>query len=122
TFTVTLDGGEPSEFSGYSVEVANSRAFGGGMFIAPNAELDDGVFDVVTISDAGKLRHLKALPKVFKGTHLENEEVTEHRAATVKIRADRKFAVYADGEYLADLPATLSVLPGALRVIAPPGP
>ena len=121
-FTIVLDEGEPIEFEGYSVAAGNSRAFGGGMFIAPHAELDDGKLDVVTVSEVGKLRYLKGLPKAFKGTHLENDEVTERRAATVEIRADRDFAVYADGEHLTDLPATLRVLPAALRVIAPPGP
>jgi YegS/Rv2252/BmrU family lipid kinase len=119
-FTVVLDGGEPIEFKGYSVAVGNSRAFGGGMFIAPHAELDDGLLDVITISDVSKLRYARGIPKVFKGTHLHNEEVMERRAATVEIRADRYFEVYADGEHLSDLPATLSTLKRALRVIAPP--
>jgi YegS/Rv2252/BmrU family lipid kinase len=121
-FTVILDGGEPIEFEGYSVAAGNSRAFGGGMFVAPHAELDDGKLDVITVSDVSKLRYAKGLPKAFKGTHLANDEVTELRAGRVEIRADRDFAVYADGEHLTDLPATLTVLPGALRVIAPPGP
>jgi YegS/Rv2252/BmrU family lipid kinase len=121
-FTVVLGGGEPIEFEGYSVAAGNSRAFGGGMFVAPHAELDDGELDVITVRDVSKLRYAKGLPKAFKGTHLANEEVDEFRAATVEIRADRDFAVYADGEHLTDLPATLSVLPRALEVIAPPGP
>jgi YegS/Rv2252/BmrU family lipid kinase len=121
-FTLVLDDGEPIEYDGYSVAAGNSRAFGGGMFVAPHAELDDGKLDVVTVSDVSKLRYAKGLPKVFKGTHLENDEVTELRAAKVEIQASRDFAVYADGEHLTDLPATLSVLPRALRVIAPPGP
>jgi YegS/Rv2252/BmrU family lipid kinase len=122
TFTITLDDADPIEYQGYSVAAANSRAFGGGMFVAPHAELDDGQLDVITVSDVSKLRYARGLPKAFKGTHLQNEEVSELRAATVEIRADRPFAVYADGEHLTDLPATLSVLPRALRVIAPPGP
>jgi YegS/Rv2252/BmrU family lipid kinase len=122
TFTVVIDGGEPIVFQGYSVAVGNSRAFGGGMFIAPHADLDDGMLDVITIADVGKLRYLRGIPSVFKGTHIKKEEVGEARAATVEIRADREFAVYADGEHLTDLPATLSTLPGALRVIAPPKP
>jgi YegS/Rv2252/BmrU family lipid kinase len=121
SFTLVLDGGEPISYRGYSVAAGNSRAFGGGMFIAPHAELDDGMLDVVTVSDVSKLRYARGLPKAFKGTHLENEEVTERRAATVEIRADRDFAVYADGEHLTDLPATLGVLRQALGVIAPPG-
>jgi YegS/Rv2252/BmrU family lipid kinase len=122
TFTVTLDDGEPIEFEGYSVAAGNSRAFGGGMFVAPHAELDDGQLDVITVSDVSKLRYVRGLPKAFKGTHLANPEVDERRASTVEIRADRDFAVYADGEHITDLPASLSVLPGALRVIARPGP
>jgi YegS/Rv2252/BmrU family lipid kinase len=121
-FRVVLDGGEPFEFDGYSVAVGNSQAFGGGMFIAPHAELDDGLLDVITISQVSKLRYIKGLPKVFKGEHIANEEVSEMRGATVEISADRDFAVYADGEHLTDLPATLRTLTRALRVIAPPRP
>jgi YegS/Rv2252/BmrU family lipid kinase len=121
-FRVVLDDRDPIEFKGYSVAVANSRAFGGGMFIAPHAELDDGLLDVITISDVSKLRYVRGLPKVFKGEHIHNEEVTELRAGTVEISADRDFAVYADGEHLTDLPATLRTLTHALRVIAPPKP
>ena len=121
-FTILLDRGKPIEFDGYSVAAGNSRAFGGGMFVAPNAELDDGKLDVITVSDVSKLRYIRGLPKAFKGTHLANDEVDERKAGAVEIRADRKFAVYADGEHLTDLPAALSVLPRALRVIAPPGP
>ena len=117
-FELALDG-DPRSFSGYSVAAANSKAFGGGMFIAPDAELDDGKLDVVWVSDVAKLRYLANLPKVFKGRHVENEEVTVLRAAEVSISADRPFAVYADGDPLADLPATIRVLPRALNVIAP---
>jgi len=120
-FTVITDG-ESREFSGYTVAAANNRAYGGGMFLAPHAELDDGRLDVVMTGDVGKMRFLANLPKVFKGTHVENDEVTVLRAAEVEIRADRPFAVYADGDHLADLPARLTVLHRALGVIAPPTP
>ena len=121
TFNVTIDG-EATECFGYSVAVANSRAYGGGMFVAPHAELDDGLFDVVLTAHTGKLRFLKGLPEVFKGTQIENEEITVLRGAEVEVSADEDFAVYADGEHLTDLPAKLSVLPRALKVIAAAGP
>jgi YegS/Rv2252/BmrU family lipid kinase len=117
-FELDLDG-HAHRFTGYSVAAANSKAFGGGMFIAPNAELDDGKLDVVWVSDVSKLRYLANLPKVFKGRHVDNDEVTIVRAAEVTISADRPFAVYADGDHLADLPATIRLLPRALNVIAP---
>jgi YegS/Rv2252/BmrU family lipid kinase len=117
-FTLVLDG-ERREFTGYSVGAANSKAFGGGMFLAPDAELDDGLLDVVYVTQVGKLRYLRGLPKVFSGRHVENEEVTVVRAAEVEISADRPFEVYADGDHIADLPATVRVLPRALNVIVP---
>jgi YegS/Rv2252/BmrU family lipid kinase len=121
TFTVTVDG-ERTDCFGYSVAVANSRAYGGGMFVAPNAELDDGLLDVVLTAHTGKFQFLKGLPQVFKGTQIDNEEITTLRGAEVEVSADEDFAIYADGEHLADLPAKLRVLPRALKVIAPPGP
>jgi YegS/Rv2252/BmrU family lipid kinase len=107
-------------FTGYSVSVANSRAFGGGMYIAPEAELDDGEFDIVAVGEVGKLRFVGNLPKVFKGTHVEEDEVRVFRAPEVEVRASRPFPVYADGEHLTDLPAALRVLPRALSVLVPP--
>lgn len=120
-FSVRLDGDPAVSFEGYSVQVANSRAFGGGFFIAPNAELDDGLFDVVTVGHSSKLEFLRGMPKAKKGKHLDREQVKVLRAAEVEVTADRDFAVYADGEHLADLPAKLRVLRRALTVIAPPG-
>jgi YegS/Rv2252/BmrU family lipid kinase len=121
TFTVTVDG-ERTECFGYSVAVANSRAYGGGMFVAPNAELDDGLLDVVLTAHSGKLQFLKSLPQVFKGTQIDNDEITLLRGAEVEVTADEDFAIYADGEHLTDLPAKLRLLPRALKVIAPAGP
>lgn len=118
-FTIRV-GEERMRFSGYSVSVANSRAFGGGMFIAPDAELDDGEFDIVTVGEVGKLRFVGNLPKVFKGTHVNEDEVRVFRAARLELTASRPFPVYADGEHLTDLPASLRVLPGALSVLVPP--
>jgi YegS/Rv2252/BmrU family lipid kinase len=119
-FEVTLDG-KRRAFTGFAVAAANSRAYGGGMFLAPDAELDDGRLDVVTTGDASKLHCLANLPKVFSGRHVEDEVVSVVRASEVEITADRQFAVYADGDHLADLPARIRLLPRALDVIARPG-
>ena len=99
---------------------ANSSAYGGGMLLAPDASLDDGQFDIVLVGEVGKFRYLSNLPKVFKGTHVDNDEVRVLRAARLELSASRPFAVYADGEHLTDLPASLRVLPQALSVVAPP--
>jgi len=117
-FTIRIDE-ERIRISGYSVSVANSKAYGGGMFIAPDAELDDGQFDIVAVGDAGKLRFVANLPKVFKGTHIEEEQVRVFRASHLELSASKPFPVYADGEHLTELPTTLKVLPRALDVLVP---
>ncbi|MDX6615823.1 MAG: hypothetical protein QOD60_914 [Solirubrobacterales bacterium] len=118
-FTVTIDG-ERHEHRGYSVAAANSKAFGGGMLIAPDALLDDGLFDIVLTGEESKLSFVRNLPKVFKGTHVELDVITVLRGAEVEISASRPFEIYADGEHIADLPAKLRLLRLALRVVAPP--
>lgn len=118
-FTVRVDD-ERIRFTGYSVSAANSQAYGGGMFIAPDAELDDGELDIVTVGEVGKLRFLGNLPKVFKGTHVEEDEVRVFRAPHLELSASRPLAVYADGEHLTDLPASVRLLPRALSVLVPP--
>jgi YegS/Rv2252/BmrU family lipid kinase len=117
-FTVTIDGAS-REFQGFAVLVANGAAYGGGMLMAPDARLDDGVFDVLTEADVTKWEAVRNMPRVFKGTHIDQPKVAISRGSEVEISADRDFAVYADGEHITDLPAKLSVLPSALRLIAP---
>jgi YegS/Rv2252/BmrU family lipid kinase len=120
TFELTLDGDRIHAVTGYSVAAANSKAYGGGMYAAPGAELDDGQLDIVTCADMPKWRLLTSLlPKVFKGAHVEEPQVTVLRASEVTITADRPFMLYADGDPIAELPVTVRVLPGAIRVLVP---
>jgi len=118
-FEVTLDGGPTRRFTGYSVAAANSKAFGGGMLLAPNASLTDGLLDVVTIEHMSRLRFLALAPTVFSGRHLRHRGVDLVRAREVRIEATRPFTLYADGEPLAELPITIRTLPGAVRTIVP---
>ncbi|WP_028065037.1 diacylglycerol/lipid kinase family protein [Solirubrobacter soli] len=115
---LTIDG-ETRSFTGYSVAVCNSGVFGGGMFLAPDAKLDDGLLDVVLIAKQSKFAYLQGLPRVFKGTHLEHPAVQLVQGREITFRADRPFTAYADGDPIAELPATVRALPGALRVVAP---
>ncbi|HEY4278911.1 MAG TPA: diacylglycerol kinase family protein [Conexibacter sp.] len=117
-FTVTIDDHE-LRFRGYSVAAANGPAFGGGMFLAPDARLDDGLFDVVSIAGVSRLRYIALLPTVFKGAHVRVAEVDIRRAREITITADRPFTLYADGDPIAELPATIRTLPGAVRVLVP---
>ncbi|MFL5884034.1 MAG: diacylglycerol/lipid kinase family protein, partial [Thermoleophilaceae bacterium] len=120
TFDVTIDG-DRHTFSGYSVAVANSKAYGGGMYLVPHAELDDGILDVMLAGQYSKLRALLDLPKAFKGTHVNNPDLTFLRGERIEISADRPFTVYADGDPIADLPVSIRVAKRVLRVLVPPG-
>ncbi len=118
TFTVTVDG-ERHELTGFSVAVANSKAFGGGMMLAPHAELDDGQLEVVMISQTSKLEYVSKLPRVFKGTHLEDASVHVLRGSTIELAADRDFEIYADGDPIGQVPARVEVEQRCLRVVTP---
>ncbi|HEV3055816.1 MAG TPA: diacylglycerol kinase family protein [Solirubrobacteraceae bacterium] len=118
-FTLDLDGDRTRAFTGYTVAAANSKSYGGGMLIAPDASLTDGLLDVVLVGDVAKLRFLRLLPTVFKGEHVRQPGVEVIRASEVTVHADRPFTMYADGDPIAELPATVRVLPAAVKVLAP---
>ncbi len=118
-FEVTLDDGEPRVLTGYTVAAANSGAYGGGMMMAPDASLQDGLLDIVLVAHAPKLRFLRLLPTVFKGEHVKQPNVEVLRAREVRISAERPFTLYADGDPIAELPVTVRTLPAAVRVMVP---
>jgi YegS/Rv2252/BmrU family lipid kinase len=118
SFSVEVDG-ERVAFTGWSVAAANSKAYGGGMLLAPDARLDDGELDVVLISDLSKWAYIRSAPSVFKGTHVRNPAVRVLRGAEVHVESDRPFVVYADGDPIGETPITLRALPGALQVLMP---
>jgi YegS/Rv2252/BmrU family lipid kinase len=118
-FRAVVDGNELT-FTGYSFGAANSKAYGGGMYVAPDAELDDGLLDVVYCEQIPKLRFLTTiLPKVFKGTHVNEPSVHVLRGAEIRLSADRPFWLYADGDPIAELPTVMRVVPHAVRVLVP---
>jgi YegS/Rv2252/BmrU family lipid kinase len=120
-FDVVVDG-ERHEVTGYSVGVCNSKAYGGGMYAAPQAELDDGLLDVITCATHKKRQFLfRTLPGVFKGTYLDLPWISCYKGQTIEVSSDRPFTMYADGDPLAELPATVRVRAAALHVVVPRG-
>ena len=113
-----LPSGERHCFTGYTVGTCNSRSYGGGMQAAPDALLDDGLLDVIVLENVSKARFLgRILPKAFSGAHMREPSVKAFRAAEVRISADRPFTLYADGDPIAQLPARVRALPGAVKVL-----
>ncbi len=105
----------------YLVAIANGRYFGGGMQIAPRAELDDGQFDVVAMGDVSKWDLLRHGRRIYNGTHLELDKVSHRRARTVRAEpvGSEPVRLDVDGETPGILPATFRLLPGALRLVVP---
>lgn len=119
TFEIRIDGREPLTHRGYTVAAANSGAYGGGMMMAPDASLRDGLLDLVLVADVPKLRFLRLLPTVFKGEHVRLPHVQVIRASEVEISADRPFTMYADGDPIGELPVRVGTLAGAVKVVVP---
>ena len=116
--TVNAETGEISAPSMF-VAVANAPTYGDGMRIAPSAKLEDGQLDVIFVHGMGKLRLLRLIPTVFSGAHMQEPEVASLRAPALRLETERPQDVYADGEYVAQTPVDITVLPKALRVIVP---
>ena len=105
-----------------NVAVANGQFFGGGMHIAPEARLDDGQFDVVTLGDLSPLDFLKDGHRVYRGTHLGMSKISLRRARRVEARPvnpDEDVLLDVDGEAPGALPATFTVIPRAIDLIVP---
>ena len=103
------------------VAIANTKAFGGGMQIAPNADPTTGVLDVVVVRDTSALSLLRMLPKTFKGLHLDHPavEVRTGRSIQLGLRGSDhsvRLSLRSDGEDVGSLPQTVTVVPGGLRV------
>ncbi|UAJ81094.1 diacylglycerol kinase [Leifsonia sp. ZF2019] len=109
--------GETIETEAMLVSVANNRSLGGGMRIVPHAALDDGRLDLFVVRRMSRLRFLRLFPTVFRGEHTDLPEVSFHSVSTVRLDAEG-VVVYADGERIGPLPVDVSVVPGALRVLA----
>jgi diacylglycerol kinase (ATP) len=117
-FVVVVDGQE-HELPGMLIAVGNGVSYGGGMMVCPTAVPDDGLIDLCVIGDISKPEFIKTFPKVFKGTHIEHPKVTVLRGKEVTISAERTLQVFADGEHVGTLPATFTVVPSSLSVVAP---
>ena len=96
-----------------------ARTFGGGMIICPEAEPDDGLFDVLTIGDLTKRDLLVTLPKTYRGSHLPHPKAELLRGAVVSVDADAPLPIELDGEQPGTTPVRFEVEPGALRVRVP---
>jgi len=104
-----------------NVVVANGRYFGGGMRVAPDADLGDGQFDVVLFGDLPKVRSITGIRRIYAGTHIGQPGIRMIRAQRVRVTPleDPPLGFEMEGEEVGPAPATLEILPGAVRLCAP---
>ena len=100
-----------------AVVVANGCYLGGGMYVAPQAKLNDSLLDVVVLGDVGKLDLIKSLPMIYKGTHGKHPKVSMRKAATITVKSSERVLVHADGELLGTCPASFWLMPVALNIV-----
>jgi diacylglycerol kinase family enzyme len=98
---------------------ANAPLYGGGMKIAPQAKMDDGLLDVCIVGAVGRFRLLRVFPTVYSGNHLNVPEVQYFQAQRVWVETEHPLDVYADGEYVCRTPVEVGVERAALKVVAP---
>lgn len=117
-FRMVLDGEREIRADLTLAAFGNTRTYGGGMQICPNADHSDGMLDITMVKSASRIRLIQLFPTVFKGTHIDLDEVTTDRARTILVESPGINA-YADGDYVCPLPAEISAVPGALTILVP---
>lgn len=116
-YTIIVDGVVHTT-KAFTVVIANSGYYGSGMHIAPAAAVDDGILDIVIIKAESRYRLLKAMPKLYDGSHVGSDAVRVLTGREVTIVSDGQVTAFGDGEYVSPLPVTARVLPGALNILA----
>ncbi len=117
--TVIVDGEKVHNGPTSLVTMANGRFFGGGMMMAPDAELDDGLFRVVVLGDMGKLEFLALAGDIYKGTHVRHPKCVLASGKVVEVQVDGRALIDLDGEMPGMGPVRATVIPAAIRLMVP---
>ena len=117
-FRLAFDDGEEIVADLTLAAFGNTRSYGGGLLICPNADYTDGLLDITMAHTASRTKLARLFPALMKGTHVEIDEVTTARATTIHVECPG-INVYADGDFACPLPAELSAVPGALQILRP---
>ena len=114
-YQLRLDG-DSVEVEATLVTVANGASYGGGMKVCPDAELNDGFFDVMVLGKVSRIELLKVFPKVYSGRHVGHPAVTFYRCREIEILGSG--SSFADGEPISSLPLTAECVSSAVKVWA----
>jgi len=114
---VTMDGGREEEIM--FATVGNSRQYGGGIRIVPEALIDDGQLDLCIVHRTSRFQLLKTLPKAYTGAHVKSPFVETGRGTSFSFASERPMDVYADGERITTTPVRFALAGEKLRIVAP---
>ena len=117
TFEVAFDDDEPFELATLIFAIANHQYFGGGIRIAPEADVFDGKLTTVWAEPLTRMRFYRLLTKALKGRHTGERDVHVRDVQRVALRSDEPVDAFADGERIGALPLEVDVRPGMLRVL-----
>ncbi|QEN13730.1 diacylglycerol kinase [Mycolicibacterium sp. ELW1] len=117
-FRLVLDGEREIVADLTLAAFGNTRSYGGGMLICPGADHSDGLLDITLVRASSRSKLIRLFPTVFKGTHVNLDDVSTYRARTIAVDSPGINA-YADGDYVCPLPAEISAVPAALKLIVP---
>ena len=115
-FRLTFDGGEELVTDLTLAAFGNTRSYGGGMRICPDADHSDGLLDATMVQAGSRTKLIRLFPTVFKGTHVQLDQVRTARAKVITVDSPGINA-YADGELVCPLPVEVSAVPGALKIL-----
>jgi YegS/Rv2252/BmrU family lipid kinase len=114
---IEIDGDEYYNGRALIVALCNGRYFGGGMMIAPRAEVDDGQLEIVIVKEMGRLELLANIGSVYKGTHLANPKVICARGREINISSEQGLWIEMDGELVGLTGASYRLLDKEIGVI-----
>jgi diacylglycerol kinase (ATP) len=117
-FRLVLDGSQEIEADLTLVAFGNTRSYGGGLQICPNADHADGLLDITMVAAPSRTNLVRFFPTTLKGTHVNLDEVSTARAKAIHVECPG-INVYADGDFACLLPAEISVVPAALQILRP---
>jgi diacylglycerol kinase (ATP) len=119
-FRLVLDGTKQIDADITLAAFGNTRSYGGGLLICPDADRADGLLDITMAHSDSRTKLVRLFPTVMKGTHVELDEVSTARATSVHVECPG-INVYADGDFASLLPAEISAVPRALQILRPKG-
>ncbi len=114
---IGLDDRPPFEVKASSIVIANGQYFGGGMWVAPPARMDDGLLEVVMVGDVSRMEVLTNTRRLYRGTLAGHPKVQVFSAQTISLESEEEVFIDMDGELVGRLPAQFELLPKKIKIL-----